>query len=198
MKDALILTLITAVAGLLLGYVHEITLEPIAQQELLTLQESSQEVFEEASSFIEDAEILEDVQAYIESEGHTTTTIDAIYYAYNENDTLLGYVIQVTNNEGYGGDITFLIGVQRDGTLNGISFTSIEETAGLGMNADTDDFKSQFVGIQSDSIAYTKTGASADNEIDALSGATRTTNAVTNGVNAGLCAYRYVEGGQES
>ena len=44
----------------------------------------------------------------------------------------------------------------------------------------------QFEGKKTDQIVYTKNGAKADNEIDALSGATITTNAVTNGVNAGL------------
>ena len=88
-------------------------------------------------------------------------------------------------------------GVAADGTMQGISFLSISETAGLGMRANTDDFKSQFAGKNVESIAYSKTGATADNEIDALSGATVTTNAVTNGVNAGLCAFRILtEGGQ--
>jgi electron transport complex protein RnfG len=64
------------------------------------------------------------------------------------------------------------------------------------MNADTDAFKSQFVGIQADQIAFSKTGATADNEIDALSGATITTTAMTNGVNAGLAAFRSL-GGEE-
>ena len=43
-------------------------------------------------------------------------------------------------------------------------------------------------------FTYTKTGAAAEDEIDALSGATITTNAMTNGVNAGLCAFRYEKG----
>lgn len=87
------------------------------------------------------------------------------------------------------------MGVQADGTLNGISFLSISETPGLGMKADTDEFKNQFVGKQTDAIVYTKTGASADNEIDAISGATITSSCVTNGVNAGLAAADYLEGG---
>ena len=41
----------------------------------------------------------------------------------------------------------------------------------------------------------TKTGAAADNEIDALSGATITSKAVTRGVNAGLLAFQYEKGG---
>ena len=52
------------------------------------------------------------------------------------------------------------------------------------------------MGKQVDKLVYTKNGASADNEIDALSGATVTTNAMTNGVNAGLCAFRVMEGGE--
>ncbi len=47
----------------------------------------------------------------------------------------LGYAFTVTTSEGYGGDIQFAMGVQYDGTLNGISILSISETAGLGMRA---------------------------------------------------------------
>ena len=44
---------------------------------------------------------------------------------------------------------------------------------------------------------YTKNGATQDDEINAISGATVTTNAMTNGVNAGLCAFRVMEGGDQ-
>ena len=91
--------------------------------------------------------------------------------------------------------IQFAMGIQDDGTLNGISILSIGETAGLGMRANTDAFKDQFKDKKVDKFEYTKTGATADNQIDALSGATITTNAMTNGVNAGLCAFQYEKGG---
>lgn len=42
----------------------------------------------------------------------------------------------------------------------------------------------------------TKTGAQSEDEIDALSGATITSRAMVGGVNAGLCAFRYVEEGE--
>lgn len=103
-----------------------------------------------------------------------------------KDGSIEGYVLTVTDHEGYGGDIRFAMGIKLDKTVNGISFLSISETAGLGMKAVEDDFKNQFAGKKADHIVYTKNGASADNEIDALSGATITTNAVTNGVNAGL------------
>ena len=72
---------------------------------------------------------------------------------------------------------------------------TISETAGLGMNATKDEFKNQFKDKQVDSFEVTKTGAAADNEIDALSGATITSKAVTRGVNAGLLAFQYEKGG---
>ena len=106
----------------------------------------------------------------------------------------IGYVITVTTKEGYGGDIQFTMGVREDGTVNGISLLSISETAGLGMRAD-EVLKPQFAGKQVEKFSYTKSGATADNQIDAISGATITTNAVTNGVNAGLYYFRTVLGG---
>jgi hypothetical protein len=85
------------------------------------------------------------------------------------------------------------MGVQLDGTTNGISFLSLSETAGLGMEADTDSFKVQFEGKNVEQFRYTKSGATVDEEIDALSGATITTNAVTNAVNAGLTYVQSID-----
>ena len=87
----------------------------------------------------------------------------------------------------------FSMGIASDGTTKGISFLSLSETAGLGMRADTDDFKNQFKDKNVEAFSYTKSGASADDEIDALSGATLTTNAVTNGVNAGICCFNVLQ-----
>src|SRR5699024_4500532 len=108
----------------------------------------------------------------------------------------LGYAINMTTSEGYGGDISFSMGVQMDGTMNGISILSINETAGLGMNAQKDEFKNQYSNKNVESFEVTKTGASADNQINAISGATITSDAITGGVNAGLCAFNYVKEGE--
>ncbi|NMB44282.1 MAG: FMN-binding protein, partial [Clostridiales bacterium] len=62
----------------------------------------------------------------------------------------------------------------------------LNETVGFGQNAQNPEFKDQYVGKQVTEFIATKSGASAENEIDALSGATVTTNAVTEAVNAGL------------
>ncbi|BFL47151.1 FMN-binding protein [Lactonifactor longoviformis] len=195
-KDTLALTLITLVAGLLLGLVHEITAEPIAQQEETAKIEAYKAVFEEADTFEpviseEDA----DLQAFLAEKGYAAQTINEVMEAVDAGGNSLGYAFNITTSEGYGGDITFSLGVKADGTTNGISILTISETAGLGMNATKDEFKNQFKDKQVDSFEVTKTGASADNEIDALSGATITSKAVTRGVNAGLLAFQYEKGG---
>lgn len=196
-KDTISITVITLVAGLLLGIVQDITAEPIAQQQLKAKEEAYAQVFEEADSFagIEGQE--EALQACLNENGYSAQRIDEVMEALDGDQNSLGYAFTVTTTEGYGGDIQFAMGVKSDGTLNGISILSIGETAGLGMKADTDAFKDQFKDKQVESFQYTKNGAASDNEIDALSGATITTNAMTNGVNAGLCAFRYeMEGGE--
>lgn len=188
MKNTGILLAITVIAGLLLGVVYQVTKEPIAEQEAKAKQEACQEVFADAASF---GMIGVETMAV---EGYEQESIDEVMEAKDASGELLGYVIMVTTKEGYGGDIQFSVGVRMDGTVNGISILAISETAGLGMRAD-EVLKPQFAGKQVEKFAYTKSGATADDQIDAISGATITTNAVTNGVNAGLYYFQTVLGG---
>lgn len=195
-KDALILFAITLVAGLSLGFVNEVTKEPIAKAKEQAKQEACQEVFQEASSFLllEGFDSTEAAQVLSQA-GVTGSDITEVYTATDASGVALGYVIIVTNHEGYAGDIQFSMGVTLDGTLNGISLLSISETPGLGMEAG-DVLVPQFADKQVSAFAYTKSGATDDSQIDAISGATVTTNAVVNGVNAGLVYYQTaLEGG---
>ena len=129
-------------------------------------------------------------------QGFEGVDIGEVMKALDGGGNVLGYVITVNDHEGYGGDIEFMMGVRNDGTLNGISLLSISETAGLGMRAE-EVLKPQFAGKTAESFTYVKSGAAGDDQIDAISGATITTNAVTNGVNGGLYYFREVlmEGG---
>ena len=197
-KDALALTLITLVAGVALGGVYEITKDPIAKQEAQAKAEAYEQVFTDAAAFEEvemDDTLIQTIRDQLDQEGYKAQSIEEVMRAEDQSGETLGYAFTVVTSEGYGGDIQFSMGVQNDGTLNGISILSIGETAGLGMNADTPAFKDQFVGKQVEKLQYTKNGATQDDEINAISGATVTTNAMTNGVNAGLCAFRVMEGG---
>ena len=199
-KDALALTLITLVAGVTLGGVYEITKDPIAKQEAQAKAEAYEQVFTDAAAFeaVEmDDTLTKTIRDQLDQEGYKAQSIEEVMRAEDQSGETLGYAFSVVTSEGYGGDIQFSLGVQNDGTLNGISILSIGETAGLGMNADTPAFKDQFVGKQVEKLQYTKNGATQDDEINAISGATVTTNAMTNGVNAGLCAFRVMEGGDQ-
>ena len=73
--------------------------------------------------------------AYFMAGKNSNVDIDEVMQALDSSGQLMGYVITVTDHEGYGGDIQFSMGVTLDGTLNGISLLSISETAGLGMKA---------------------------------------------------------------
>lgn len=199
-KDALALTLITLVAGVALGGVYEITKDPIAKQEAQAKAEAYEQVFTDAAAFeaVEmDDTLTKTIRDQLDQEGYKAQSIEEVMRAEDQSGETLGYAFTVVTSEGYGGDIQFSMGVQNDGTLNGISILSIGETAGLGMNADTPAFKDQFAGKQVEKLQYTKNGATQDDEINAISGATVTTNAMTNGVNAGLCAFRVMEGGDQ-
>lgn len=203
-RDALILFAITLISGFVLGAVYQVTKEPIAIQKEKAKQQACTEVFQDAASF----EALSDTAAENAGEENGTVPngwaeqgfdgvdIGEIMAAEDGAGNVLGYVITVNDHEGYGGDIEFVMGVRNDGTLNGISLLAISETAGLGMRAE-EVLKPQFADKNAESFEYVKTGAAGENQIDAISGATITTHAVTNGVNAGLYYFREVlmEGG---
>ncbi len=189
--DALILFAITIIAGFALGAVHEITLEPIEAAELAAQQEAYQAVFPEASEFVELPDFDADAATAVAvADGFTDDTIDACVQAVSSDGSLLGYVVNATDPNSYGGDLTLSLGITLDGTVNGYSITDISDTPGLGMKSQDEAFSSQYAGKQVETFTVTKTGAVTDDEIDAISGATITSNAVTRAVNAGLCYYR--------
>lgn len=187
-KDTVILLVITLVAGLLLGLVYQITKEPIAVQKEKAKQEACKEVFADAASFAEVEAVQPDAQEWAAA-GFAQETIDEVMEAQDASGAVLGYVITVTTKEGYGGDIRFTVGITKDGTVNGIAILEIAETAGLGMRAE-EVLAPQFANTSVERFEYTKSGAVSDSQIDAISGATITTNAVTNGVNAGLYYFQ--------
>ena len=188
MKDAVILFAITLIAGLLLGVVYEVTKEPIVLQQTKRKNEACKEVFQDAVNF----EALE--LSMPETGEKATATINEVSQAVAEDGTILGYVLDITTHEGYNGDIQFTMGIRMDGTVNGISLLSIAETPGLGMKAE-EVLKPQFAEKNVGQFTYTKTGAMTSDEIDAISGATITTNALVNGVNAGLECFKNELGG---
>ena len=195
-KNTLILTSITVVSGLLLGIVYDITKEPIAEAQENTKQEAFRAVLADASSF----ETMEDFDAseamsILEENGYTSDEITEIAEGVDDSGETVGYVINVTSHEAYDGDLEVSVGIAADGMVKGIEMLSISETAGLGMKADEADFKDQFKDKKVEKFSYTKSGESGDDKIDAISGATITTNAVTNAVDSALVYFQNELGG---
>lgn len=195
-KNTLILSAITIVAGCLLGLVYEITKAPIAQAQENAKQEAYKTVLADAAEFTVDDTLDAAAAANVLQEaGYTGDDIAEVAKALDASGSVMGYVITVTSHEGYGGDIKISVGILSDGTVKGIEMLEISETAGLGMKADEDEFKNQFKDKQVEKFSYTKSGEDGDDKIDALSGATITTNAVTNAVDSALVYFQNVLGG---
>ena len=189
MKDAVILFVITLIAGFALGAVHEITLEPIAKAQLAAATATYQEVYPDAASFEEtdDLKAVKEASAdEIAAQGFGNVTVDAAQTAMDASGNVIGYLITATSADGYGGNVQISVGITKEGTLTGIGFLSISETPGLGMKAKEPAFKDQFNGKTADILEVTKTTASADNQVQAISGATFTSKAVTGATNAAI------------
>ena len=201
-RDVSILVVITLAAGILLGAAYTVTKGPIARAQEKARTQAQHTVMEEAEAFepLEDSEALaQAVQTALDEKGLTATRVEQIDLALDKAGKTTGYVVSCSNSEGYGGDVELMCGIlaDKDGTLTieGISVLALTETAGMGMRARDEEFISQFDGKQireGEFLVYTKDGASEENEIDAISGCTVTTSAVTKDINAALEAVRVI------
>jgi electron transport complex protein RnfG len=194
--DALILTAFTLVLGLILGMVYGITKEPIDKANEETKNEAYKAVFADADSFNQQ-EYDEDAANELVSGAGYSDTIDDIEEAVDGSGTALGYVITVTAKDGSQGSITFSVGIQNDGTVNGYSITDISETPGLGMKAEEEDFYSQFEGKNVSEFSVVKQTPSSESEIEAITGSTITSKAMANGCNAAIYYFQNALGGAQ-
>lgn len=192
LKNTLILTAITVISGLALGVVYEVTKAPIASAKEAAKQEACQMVYPEADEF-EAVDVDQEAAEKAIKDLGVNATVDEAYVAKMGGDEV-GYVVTTTDKEGYGGNIQISVGIMKDGTVNGISILSISETAGLGMNAAEPKFYNQYAGKQTTQFYVSKDGGEGE-PIDALSGATITSRAVTGAVNTALGYYQNALGG---
>ena len=193
-KNALILTAITLVSGLLLGGVYEITKEPIQASKEKAKQEAYKSVMSDAEKFEEDKIFdAKEADKILKENKIKGCYLSEVAVGKDKSGKEIGYVITSTSKEGYGGEIQISVGVSMDGTVTGIEILSINETAGLGMQATEPAFKKQFADVKTDKFVVKKDDPKGN--VDALSGASITTRAVTNAVNAGLSYFQDALGG---
>jgi len=188
-RDALALFIITLVSGLALSYIYELTKTPIEEQKIIKQEKANKAVFADAVSFEKDEELMQKAAAVnlaSYDSGYDGIAVDEISKALDADGNMLGYDITVTTKQSYKDSITLVFGYSLEGSIKGIQIMSISETAGLGMNATKPEFLNQFLNKKVDKFVVTKTGASSEEQIDAISGATITSKAVTNAINAGI------------
>ena len=191
-KDAIALFAITLVGSVGLGFVFDLTKAPIAKAKAEAKAAAYAAVYNEAESIDDTNEelihVVADSKAFLIAIGYDQTTFNEVCISKDAAGTPIGYVMTITSHEGYAGDIQFALGVKADGTLTKIEILSIKETAGLGMKAQDEAFIGQYTETKTDAFAVIKpqTAKNSESEINAISGATITSNAVTNTVNAGL------------
>lgn len=203
-KDAMALFIITIVAGLLLGAVYTITKDPIAAAEEKTTNEAYEAVYEgaEFKSNEKMEKKVEEIAGRIESgefddPAHSFTDVSLMEAkAAYVDGVQTGFVVKVSA-KGYGGPVVIVVAVANDNEIIGINIVdNSNETPGLGQNSSKEDWYSQYVGInvmnvKGGWIEVTKSGdgSKEDGRIDAITGATITSNAVTRAVNmAVICA----------
>lgn len=177
------LFLITAISAMTLAFTNSIT-EPIIIKNAEKKQvESMKKVLSEAVSF-EKADIS--ALALVELQCAVTD----IYKGINEDGKEEGYAVMISSG-GYGGEISLAVGIDNELKITGVDVISHSETPGLGAKCVSDAFKNQFVnkGIGVEAV---KNGAK-DNQIDAITSATITSKAVTNGVNTAITAVNLIK-----
>ncbi len=165
-KNALILTLITLVAGTALAFVYSVTKEPIELSDKKATMDAYSVVFENAE--------FEELNIKDYSD-ENNSTVSAVSKAKKEGK-LAGYVFTCAS-KGYGGDIKLAVGVDLSGNITGISvLDASNETPGLGARVKEDKFTAKFKNVNSDTLS----------DVDAISGATYSSKGVKNAVFASL------------
>ena len=178
LKDILVFVVITVAASLSLAMVNSITKDPI---------DNNKQINQLVKNF---PNVIKDKKYNF---GENGIVIDDVLVVTNDKKELIGHVVKVTTEDGYGGDITLVVGIDTNDEITGIEVLSIDETVGLGMNAKNDNFKNQYYHKSVTDFKITKTGKQNEDEIDALSGATITSSAFNNAINGALAINQEIK-----
>ncbi|MCT4562805.1 MAG: RnfABCDGE type electron transport complex subunit G [Maledivibacter sp.] len=186
-KLGLILLLVCVVAALALAVTNELTKDQIAYQRDLASKEARMAILPTAESFkpIDEAKLNE-----IKSKNDKIAEVFAGY----QGDTIVGYTFK-TLPSGYGGTVEIMTGIDVEGKITGVRLGNHNETPGLGANATLPYFYEQYENKSIDKdIEVSKVEPTKDNQIQAISGATITSSAVTSGVNMAINTFKEISG----
>lgn len=182
-KLGLILLLITSISAVVLGLTNVATKDIIEETEAGLNETARKEVLSEAFEFKEvDSEII--IKAIKDNED-----VLEVYEGLSDSGEVVGYAIKSVTS-GYGGDVQVITGISKEGIITGMNVVSHQETPGLGANATGDEFQSQFSEVPTKKeVVVVKSAPQHDDEIQALTGATITSDTVVKGVNSARELY---------
>lgn len=161
----LVLFVIAFLSGFVLGVVNDFTKEPIAQAEAKKLSDGIVSIFPNVNR-----------DALTEEENIVnlgTKVLKEYYIIYDDKDNLIGYVFYVNAPNPYK-KLEFIVGIDTSGKVQGISYLVNEETPGVGTKVTNKDFINAFLGLEDVS------------DVDTISGATKSSLAVKNGITEAL------------
>lgn len=169
-----VLTAICLVVAILLSFTNLITKDTIANMELKASNDA--------------------MSVLISAEKYEKADVEGELYIAKNGEEVKGYIVK-TVGRGYGGDVVVMTAISTDKKVMGVKILSAaDETPGLGQNVTKESFYSQYIG-KTENITVLKNGANSDkNEINAVTGATVSSKAVTGAVNKAFeCLNGYLK-----
>ena len=126
--------------------------------------------------------VLPDADGFTEVTGISVDGVSAVYTANNGAGAAI-----TASAKGYGGDVVIMVGIGPDGTITSIEVTEQGETKGIGSNVvGNPEYLAQYDGLSAAQPLV------LDQDVDALSGATVSSTAVIDAVNAAIAAYNQI------
>lgn len=170
---SVVVTCVVAAAGLSVTYAA--TKDRIAEQERIAVERALAHVLGDAADGAEFVEAGEDtLTAAREAAGETP--VEAVFRAQSASGDLLGWGVRVSPR-GYGGPMSMVVGLDRDGKVVGVTVVTHRETPGLGDKVvGSADYLGRFAGLGSADIDASAKG------VDAVTGATKSSRGVRRGV----------------
>jgi len=187
----LILLVISAVAACCLALINYVTAGTIEQLNLDINTAARQEVLSDATDF---EQVPADKLAAMGTELGLENPEELVEaYVGTSGGNIVGYTVKIAPSNGYSGPIEMLTGISTDGVVQAIEILKQNETPGLGAKATEPEFKDQYKDKSAlEEIIVVKSIPAADsNEIQAITGATITSKAVTDGANLANQVYQF-------
>ena len=205
MNMVIVLTAVAVVAGLLLGYINQATSAPIAEANEKALNDALAAVMPQGY----------DNQPLTDSSTVKVNDISYKIYKATQNGKFIGAAVETSAN-GFGGELTLLVGFDKDGNIHNYSVLKHSETPGLGSKAgewfkpqaktrsmvekvfgfevSSEPKKSNILGMNpgTEPLTVTKDGGN----VDAITASTITSRAFLKAVNNAYAAYAAQNGQQ--